>query len=158
MEYIISIGTNIGNRKENIEKCIDAINLLPYTEVIRQSSVYETEPVGYAGQENFYNIAVAVKSILEPNEMLGACLGIESGFGRVRTIRFGPRIIDVDIIFAENEKIESKNLIVPHPRYHERRFILVPLMELFPDGIVYGTDIKPYLNAIEGQEIIRLQA
>lgn len=158
MEYIISIGTNIGNRKENIENCIDAINLLPYTDVIRQSSVYETEPVGYARQENFYNIVVVVKSILEPNEMLGACLGIESGFGRVRTIRFGPRIIDVDIIFAEDEKIESRNLIVPHPRYHERRFILAPLMELFPDGIVYGTDIKPYLDAIEGQEIIRLQA
>lgn len=156
MEYIISVGTNLGDRMANIEKCINCINLLPYTDVVEQSAVYETEPVGYAKQENFYNIVLKVESIFEPNEMLGACLGIESGFGRLRTVRFGPRIIDVDIIFAENEKIESRNLIVPHPRYHERRFILEPLLDIFPDGVVYGTDIKPFIEKIEGQEIVKL--
>lgn len=157
MEYIISVGTNIGNRKENIERCINCINLLPYTDVIAQSDIYETEPVGYAKQENFYNIALKVSSIFEPNEMLGACLGIEAGFGRLRTVRFGPRIIDVDIIFAENEKIGTRNLIIPHPRYHERRFVLEPLLDLFPDGIVYGTDIKPFIDAIDGQDITRVE-
>lgn len=156
MEYIISIGTNIGNRKENIEKCINAINLLPYTDVTAQSSIYVTEPVGYARQDDFYNIILKVESIFEPHEMLGACLGIEAGFGRLRTVRFGPRIIDVDIIFAENEKINARNLIIPHPRYHERRFILEPMLDLFPDGIVYGTDIKPYIARIEGQSVIKL--
>ena len=156
MEYIISVGTNLGDRKENIKRSIDAINLLPYTDVIAQSSVYETEPVGYARQENFYNIILKVESIFEPNEMLGACLGIESGFGRLRTVRFGPRIIDIDIIFAEDCKIESRNLIVPHPRYHERRFVLEPLLEIFCDGLVYGTDIKPFIECLEGQEIIKV--
>ncbi len=156
MEYIISVGTNMGDRKENIERSIEAINLLPYTDVIRQSSLYETEPVGYARQQNFYNILLVVDSIFEPNEMLGACLGIESGFGRLRTVRFGPRIIDLDIIFAEDQEIESRNLLVPHPRYQERRFILEPLLELFPDGMVYGTDIKPYMDVLEGQEVIKL--
>lgn len=156
MEYIISVGTNMGDRKENIERSIEAINLLPYTDVIRQSSLYETEPVGYARQQNFYNILLVVDSIFEPNEMLGACLGIESGFGRLRTVRFGPRIIDLDIIFAEDRKIESRNLLVPHPRYQERRFILEPLLELFPDGMVYGTDIKPHMDVLEGQEVIKL--
>lgn len=156
MEYIISVGTNIGDRKENIDRSIDSINLLPYTDVIRQSGIYETEPIGYARQQNFYNVLLVVESIFEPNEMLGACLGIEAGFGRIRTVRYGPRIIDLDIIFAEDQKIESRNLIVPHPRYHERRFILEPLTELFPDGIVYGTDIKPYLDSIEGQEVVKL--
>lgn len=156
MEYIISVGTNLGNRQDNIEKCMNAINLLPYTDVVGQSSIYETEPVGYARQDNFYNIILKVESIFEPHEMLGACLGIESGFGRLRTVRFGPRIIDIDIIFAESEKIESRNLIVPHPRYHERRFILEPLLELFPDGIVYGTDIKPFVEKIDGQEVVKL--
>lgn len=153
MEYIISVGTNLGDRKENIKRSIDAINLLPYTDVVAQSSIYETEPVGYARQENFYNIILKVESIFEPNEMLGACLGIESGFGRLRTVRFGPRIIDIDIIFAEDCEIESRNLIVPHPRYHERRFVLEPLLELFPDGLVYGTDIKPFIENLEGQDI-----
>lgn len=156
MEYIISVGTNMGDRKENIERSIEAINLLPYTDVIRQSSLYETEPVGYARQQNFYNILLVVDSIFEPNEMLGACLGIESGFGRLRTVRFGPRIIDLDIIFAEDQEIESRNLLVPHPRYQERRFILEPLLELFPDGMVYGTDIKQYMDVLEGQEVIKL--
>lgn len=146
----------MGDRKENIERSIEAINLLPYTDVIRQSSLYETEPVGYARQQNFYNILLVVDSIFEPNEMLGACLGIESGFGRLRTVRFGPRIIDLDIIFAEDQEIESRNLLVPHPRYQERRFILEPLLELFPDGMVYGTDIKPYMDVLEGQEVIKL--
>lgn len=156
MEYIISVGTNLGDRRENIEKCIYAINLLPYTDVTEQSSIYETEPVGYARQDNFYNIILKVESIFEPNEMLGACLGIEAGFGRLRTVRFGPRIIDIDIIFAENERIESRNLIVPHPRYHERRFILEPMLELFPSGIVYGTDIKPFIEKLDGQEVVKL--
>lgn len=146
----------MGDRKENIERAIEAVNLLPYTDVIKHSSVYETEPVGYARQQNFYNIVLLVESVLEPGEMMGACLGIESGFGRVRTVRNGPRIIDLDIIFAENEKIETRNLVVPHPRYHERRFVLEPLLELFPDGSVYGTDIRGYISQIEGQEINKL--
>lgn len=156
MEYILSVGTNLGERKANIEKCIDAVNLLPYTDVIDKSAVYETEPVGYARQENFYNIILKVESIFEPNEMLGACLGIESGFGRKRGIRFGPRIIDIDIIFAEDLKIESRNLIVPHPRYRERRFILEPLLDIFPNGIVYGKDIKPLLDKLTGQKIQKI--
>lgn len=156
MEYIISVGTNLGDRKANIERAIDSINLIPYTDVIKQSSIYETEPIGYARQQNFYNIVLVVESILEPNEMLGACLGIESGFGRQRTVRFGPRIIDLDIIFAEDIKLETRNLLIPHPRYKERRFVLEPLLELFPDGTVYGRDIKPYLEKVSDQELKKL--
>lgn len=157
MEYILSVGTNLGDRKENIERCINSINLLPYTDVVMQSAIYETEPVGYARQENFYNIILKVESIFEPNEILGACLGIEAGFGRLRTVRFGPRVIDIDIIFAENEKIESRNLIVPHPRYHERRFILEPMLDIFKDGVAYGIDFKKYINKIDGQEVTRVE-
>ena len=156
MQYIISVGTNLGDRRANIERAIEAINLLPYTDVEKQSSIYETEPIGYARQDNFYNIVLLVESIFEPNEMLGACLGIESGFGRQRTVRYGPRIIDLDIIFAEHCEIETRNLIVPHPRYHERRFVLEPLLDIFPNGIVFGTDIKPYLEKTTDQDLTRL--
>ena len=156
MDYILSLGTNIGDRKNNIEKAIEAINSIPYTDVKKMSSVYETEPVGYAKQDDFYNCVAYVSSRLEPNEMLGACLGIESGFGRLRTVRNGPRVIDLDIIFAEDCEIETRNLVVPHPRYSERRFVLEPLLELYPNGVVYGIDFKPYIDKIEGQDITRL--
>lgn len=152
MEYIISVGTNMGDRIANLTKAIDAINLLPYTDVIDRSQVYETEPVGYARQENFYNIVLKVESIFEPNEMLGACLGIETGIGRVRTVRFGPRVIDLDVIFAEDQAITTRNLTVPHPRFNERRFVLEPMLELFPDGVAYGVDFKAMLDSIDKNE------
>lgn len=155
MEYVISVGTNIGDREENIKRAYDALNLLPYTDVIKSSSVYETEPVGYARQQNFYNVVFVVESVFDPGEMLGACLGIESGFGRVRTVRNGPRIIDLDIIFAEDKRIKTRNLTVPHPRYSERRFVLEPLSELFPDGTAYGFDIKKYLPEVQEQKIMK---
>ena len=153
MNYIISVGTNLGNRKNNIEKAINAINNIPYTDVLRVSSIYETEPVGYARQDNFYNAVLVVKSQYEPHEMLGICLGIESGLGRVRTLKNGPRVLDLDIIFAENQEIDTKNLVLPHPRYHERRFVLEPLLELYPDGEVFGIEFKHYIDEIEGQYI-----
>lgn len=102
MRYVLGIGTNVGDRKENIDKAIKAIELLPQTKIVLKSSIYETQPVGYDEQQDFYNICVEVQSIFNPYEMIGAVLGIEAGFGRVRSIKDGPRIIDIDIIFAEN--------------------------------------------------------
>lgn len=156
MEYILSLGTNLGDRKRNIERAVEAINSIPYTDVEKMSSIYETEPVGYARQDNFYNCVVYVVSKFEPNEMLGICLGIEAGFGRERGLKNGPRILDIDVIFADNQKIKTRNLEVPHPRYHERRFVLEPLLEIFPDGKVFGMEFKHYISKIEGQQIKNL--
>lgn len=156
MRYILGIGTNIGNRMENIEKCIDSINLTPYTDVLICSGIYETEPVGYARQQNFYNCCLLVESELEPNEILGMCLGIESAFGRKRGIKNGPRVLDVDLLMAENFRTKTKNLTVPHPRMLERRFVLEPLFDIFENGIVFGKDIKPFIEKIKGQEVTRI--
>lgn len=146
----------MGDRKQNIQNAVSALSLLPNTSVTAVSAVYETQPVGYTEQDNFYNVAVRVSSQLEPNELLGACLGIESALGRVRKIRFGPRIVDIDVIFAENQSVNSKNLTLPHPRCFERRFVLEPCLDLFSDGIVFGTDIKPYIAKIEGQSVTKI--
>lgn len=156
MKYIIGIGTNIGDRKQNIEEAISAFDLVPKTKVLRRSKNYETEPVGYADQQNFYNACIEIESELEPNEILGVCLGIEAGFGRVREIKNGPRVLDLDVILAENEKIETANLTVPHPRYNERRFVMIPLLELFPDGKAYGIKFSQHLLGIKGQAIKEL--
>jgi len=153
MKYIIGLGANLGNREENIQQAVDALSLVPDTAVLRQSSLYETEPVGYDDQPSFYNCCLEVSSSLEPGEMLGVCLGIEAGLGRVREIKNGPRKIDMDVIFAEDKAVQSANLTVPHPRYHERRFVLIPLLELFPDGEAYGIPFKQHLFGIRGQAV-----
>ncbi len=157
MNYILGIGTNIGNRMENIERCINAINLVPYTDVLMCSGIYETEPVGYARQENFYNCVLFVNSLLEPNEMLGLSLGIEAGFGRIRGIKNGPRILDIDILLAENEKIKTKNLIIPHPKIKERRFVLEPLLDIYPEGKAFDYEFKSYISKIEGQKVKKIK-
>ncbi len=156
MIYILSIGTNIGDRKENIERVVESLNLLPKTKVNKVSSIYETQPVGYDNQQNFYNICVEVESSFDPHEMLGCCLGIEAGFGRVRTIKNGPRIIDVDIILSDFGKVETENLLIPHPRFKERRFVLEPLKELYPSCSVFGVDFNGLSEKIENQEIVKL--
>ncbi len=153
MKFIIGAGTNIGNRKENIENAVEAFKLVPKCEVLRVSKIYETEPVGYDEQDNFYNICFEVESSLTPNEMLGVCLGIEAGFGRVREIKNGPRILDLDIILAESSAVNTANLTVPHPRFSERRFVLIPLLELFPDGKAYGINFSRNLLGIKGQAV-----
>lgn len=156
MRYVLGIGTNIGDRMENIKRCIDSVNLTPYTDVLMRSGIYETEPVGYARQNNFYNCNLLVESELEPHEMLGLCLGIESGFGRKRGIQNGPRILDVDLLFAKDKRINTKNLEAPHPRIRERRFVMIPLLDIFPNGECFGFEFGSFIDKIDGQEVNRI--
>ena len=157
MKYIIGAGTNIGNRKENINNALEAFKLVPKCEVLRASKIYETEPVGYAEQESFYNICFEIESALTPNEILGVCLGIEAGFGRVREFKNGPRILDLDVILAESSALNTANLTLPHPRFSERRFVLIPLLELFPEGKAYGINFSRHLLGIKGQAVKEVQ-
>lgn len=131
-DVYVSIGTNIGKRFENLQH---AVRLLMDTEgvkVVRISSVYETAAVGFTDQADFLNIVVYVKTIHSSSEMLRICQSIENELGRVREFRWGPRIIDLDILLYNHENIETESLIVPHPRMYERAFVLVPLMDITP--------------------------
>lgn len=129
----ISIGTNIGDKLKNMNDAVDAINHLPDTDVDAVSSVYETAPWGYLEQDNFYNICASVKTELGPNAFLGACLGIEAAFGRERPFKNSPRIIDIDVLLYNDMQVNTQELTVPHPRMHERGFVLVPLKDVLPD-------------------------
>ena len=133
----LGIGTNIGDRLQNLIDTVEALNLLPLTKVVEISNVYETAPVGYANQDDFLNIVVAVSTDLNAHNLLGAALGIEAGMGRIRTIKNGPRIIDVDLLMYENEKIDSLTLALPHPRMLERNFVIKPLLDLNLDKSFY---------------------
>lgn len=153
MTAYLGIGTNIGDRLQNLIDAVEALELLPMTKVIEVSNVYETEPVGYDNQGNFLNIAVAVSTELTAENLLGASLGIEAGMGRVRTVKNGPRIIDVDLLLYGNEKYNTKTLVLPHPRMLERNFVLKPLLDLKINNEIYSTDYLRSLLTNEGVEL-----
>ena len=140
MKAVIGIGTNIGDRYTNIEYAVSALGLVPGVSVIRQSSVYETEPWGYTEQNGFYNNVIEVETEKSPQALLGICLGIEAGMGRIREFKYGPRIIDLDLLIYEGATSDTDELKLPHPLIGERDFVLIPLAELFPTMDIYGFD------------------
>ena len=133
MTAYIALGTNMGERRDNIETAINSLKSLPMTSVTAVSKIYETAPIGFTAQDNFYNAVVKVETSLSAFTLLGACLGIEAAMGRIRGTVNGPRIIDLDLLLYENEKYDTKELILPHPRMCERAFVLYPLCDVLDD-------------------------
>jgi len=128
----IGIGSNMGDKKDNIN---NAINLLKEKcTVIKVSTLIKTAPEGYTDQPDFLNGAIEVDTSLTPKELMDFLLNIENSLGRKRTIKNGPRIIDLDILLYE-DKIINDTLEIPHPRMHERKFVLIPLKEIAPNVI-----------------------
>jgi len=134
-EVYLSIGTNIGNRYENLQHAIELLMAKEGVEVVRISSIYETAAIGYTDQADFLNIAVYIRTSYSSSEMLKICQAVENELGRVREFRWGPRIIDLDILLYNHENIETESLLVPHPRMYERAFVLVPLIEITPTPV-----------------------
>ena len=134
-EAYISIGSNMGNKKENLEKAISELSQVKDTFVTKKSEIIETEPFGYKEQDDFLNACVGIKTLLPARELLKELLAIEKRMGRERKIKWGPRIIDLDIIFYGKEVIEEDDLIVPHPYMEYREFVLKPLEEIIPNFV-----------------------
>lgn len=130
----IGIGSNLGERREN---CINAIKLLQDggVTVIKRSSMIETEPWGVKDQPHFINMAIEAETSLSPQELLRCMKDIELSMGRVESVHWGPRVIDLDILFYDDRIIDSADLKIPHPHLHERDFVLMPLMEIAPEKI-----------------------
>lgn len=127
-DVYLSIGTNIGEREDNLRRAVRL--LAEQVKVETVSAVYETAAVGFTDQADFLNIAVHVKTALSPLAMLDVCQAIENELGRVRTVRWGPRVIDLDILLYNNENMNTERLILPHPRMYERAFVLIPLFDV----------------------------
>ena len=127
---LLSIGSNMGDREANIAFAEERLEKCGFVNSLKKASLYETEPVGYTDQPDFLNTCVSFKTMLGPEELLDLTSGIENDCKRVRTIRWGPRTLDIDIIFYGNEKIDTPRLTVPHPRWKERAFVIVPAKEL----------------------------
>lgn len=130
----VGLGSNMGDRQLNLRRALQAIDARPDVEVRAVSSFHETEPVGGPPQGRYLNAAATVRTSLSARELLEALHGIEAQFGRERSIRWGPRTLDLDLLLYDEATIDEAGLTVPHPRMHERRFVLAPLCEIAPEA------------------------
>lgn len=128
----LSLGSNMGDRLSLLEQSVARLATHPGIGVVSVSSVYETDPVGFTDQDAFLNIVVEVETTLAAQDLLTVCQEIEQYLQRERIIRWGPRTIDLDILLYNQDNMETERLTIPHPRMHERAFVLVPLLEIAP--------------------------
>lgn len=131
MQAIIALGSNMGDRRAYLRRALAEIEARA-GKICAQSSVLETAAYGYTEQDDFLNMAIVIDTDLSPEALLDTLLTIETELGRVRTIHWGPRTIDLDIIYLEDRIVETSRLHVPHPDLHNRRFVLEPIAEICP--------------------------
>lgn len=158
----ISIGSNIGNKLENCKNSIDSLAELKTSIISSRSSFYITEPVDYINQDWFVNLVVKIETRLDPFQLLDKLKSIQSNAGRNHNAeRFGPRILDLDIIMYDDLIINSSELIIPHPRMHKRRFVLKPICDIDPHIVhpVLKKDMQCLLDSLDddGQMVRELK-
>lgn len=135
-DVYLSLGGNIGDVEQNLIKALNSLNSNDACKVLSVSSIYKTNPVGILDQPDFLNISVKLYTKLPPLELLYICKQIENELGRTREIKWGPRIIDIDILIYDNQIVNSEELTIPHPYLMDRAFVLIPLAEIEPDLIM----------------------
>jgi len=145
----IGIGSNIGNRQENCREAVRQLGLRG-VKVVKQSSMIETEPWGVADQPRFINMAVEAETDLAPENLLTALKDIEAAMGRTDAVRWGPRVIDLDILFYDDLVVDTAELKIPHPYLHERMFVLGPLSDIVPDKVypALGKTVKELFDRL----------
>lgn len=145
---ILSLGSNIGDRKNYLIQAIKSLINSGHLFNCIFSSIYETDPVDYLNQSKFLNIAISATTDLEPYELLNLCQSIEINLGRKKRAKWHKREIDIDIIFYDDYLISSNDLVIPHQRMHNRRFVLVPINEIVPEFIhpIYNLSIEDLLK------------
>jgi len=154
----IALGSNLGNPKEMVKNGILSIKNIGGVRILSESSLYETPPVGILNQPNFINAVVKIDSNLSPYELLNKLLKIENTAGRIRVNKNGPRTLDLDILLFDNLILNEKKLTIPHPRMHERLFVLLPLKDI-DEAIVIPNHgvIIDIINKLVPENIIRIE-
>lgn len=132
----LSLGSNLGDRRALLREAVESL-----PDVVAVSPVYETAPVGGPAQDNFLNLVVELRTALTPFQLLGLCHRIESSAERKREVRWGPRTLDIDIIWMDGVAMDDERLTIPHPRWKQRRFVLAPLHDLAPE-LVTARDLQ----------------
>ncbi|HIA48037.1 MAG TPA: 2-amino-4-hydroxy-6-hydroxymethyldihydropteridine diphosphokinase [Candidatus Hydrogenedentes bacterium] len=149
----LSLGSNVGDRKQTLTLALETLGREPDLTLKCVSSLYETEPWGNTDQSSFYNLAVEIGTAFEPLELLNAAKLIERQLGRKPGPRWGPRVIDIDIVLWETVVLDTPELTIPHPSFQERAFVLVPLCEIAPMQIdpVSGSTVEALLDGVAGK-------
>lgn len=151
----LSLGSNMGDKKKYLYDAIKLLDSYEGVRIIKLSSLYETNPWGYTEQDLFMNLVVLIETTLSPIELLDCCQWIEQELGRVRLIKWGPRVIDVDILLFDDEKINSERLTVPHRFMKERDFVIIPLYEISPDLEIDGVKIDTLVHKFDQNALKR---
>lgn len=141
-DVFLGLGSNVGDRENQLKEAIRLLDEQSGIKVVKVSSFYETEPVGYVDQPDFLNLCVEIQTELSPKAVLERGLAIEQQLHRVRKARWGPRTLDIDILLYGDQIIEEQDLTIPHPRMTERAFVLIPLQEIAPNKIEPRTQTK----------------
>jgi len=149
-EAYVALGANIGDRESSLTEAIRRLRADTELEVRRLSAIYETAPIGYTDQPSFLNMAVCVRTELDPVSLLRRLLAIEQEMGRVRDVRWGPRNIDLDLLVHGEVSLDTSELTLPHPRMGQRAFVLVPLRDIWPEDQPFPWEAE--LSAFSLQE------
>ena len=136
MDAFLGLGSNVGERLATLQRAVDLLAEEPSITIRRSSRVWETDPVGGPEQPDFLNAVIEVDTDLDPLDLLAAIDHVEARLGRFRSIHWGPRTIDIDILLIDGLVLTGERLTVPHPRMHERAFVIAPLLELIPDPVL----------------------
>ncbi len=148
----LGLGTNMGDRLDYLMKACSMLQESQNITSVKKSNLYETKAWGYTEQADFLNMCVEIETNLEPYELLSLCQDIENKLDRVRVIRWGPRTIDVDVLFYDDIISTDEKLLIPHPRIKDRAFVLVPLMDLNKELSIEGKTIEAHLNNLTEDE------
>jgi len=155
----VALGSNLEDPVQQVDAAIAALDHLPATRVLRASCLYRTPPWGVLDQPDFVNAVAELQTMLAPLDLLDALQRLESAAGRERTRRFGPRVLDLDLLWHGHGSIDLPTLTLPHPRMHERAFVILPLAEIAPGWILPGgVTAAEQAARLGGEGIVRLQA
>ena len=139
----LGLGSNLGDRRAHLRAAVAGL-----PDVVAVSPVYETDPVGGPAQDPYLNCVVELSTELSPRQLLDVAHRLEQDAARVRTVRWGPRTLDVDVLLVGDERVDEPDLVVPHPRLWERAFVLIPLADLAPDLVPGGTPDDPGVRLV----------
>lgn len=157
MDAYLALGSNLGERQQYLRRAIDALHETKGIAVLQESPVYETAAVGFTDQPDFLNMTIHVQTTLTPEELLDKALSIEKQLGRTREVKWGPRTIDIDILFYGKLVTKTEKLIVPHPYLHERAFVLLPLRDIAAGWVhpLLQMTVHEMAEQVSGKEGVR---